>query len=302
METSDALVADMLEVARHAASKYHPQERDDLQQEAAIGALQAAAVFDPAKNVKFKTFAQLRARGAVVDAIRRLFGRAGQKNLQAVAFDDLQREPAAQASRIELDDYEEVEAALRLLDQRERLIVKSYWGVCGHQKKTFGEIAADLGVTESRVCQVYALILERLQAQNLDAPSPAVVFGRLRHTLAQPGTDAAVVSPTTTTLTPPKRSSAPRERNKVVVDPQRVRERQRWRAEGLRRGLSGAELAGFVGGHMRHRQPRQPKKPRQRLEFDCTPELKAEIERAAKQCGMSACSWIRLVVRRALAS
>ena len=46
-------------------------EYDDLVQDGALGALDAAERFDEAQGVKFETFAEGRIRGAMVDALRK---------------------------------------------------------------------------------------------------------------------------------------------------------------------------------------------------------------------------------------
>jgi RNA polymerase sigma factor FliA len=47
-------------------------DRDDLISEAQIGLIDAINRFDPAKNVKFETYASIRIRGAIVDYLRKL--------------------------------------------------------------------------------------------------------------------------------------------------------------------------------------------------------------------------------------
>src|SRR5689334_6120113 len=44
---------------------------EDLAQEAWIGVMEAAPAFDPDRNIKFKTFAERRALGSVLDAMRK---------------------------------------------------------------------------------------------------------------------------------------------------------------------------------------------------------------------------------------
>jgi len=47
-------------------------DRDDLLSEARIGLIDAINRFDPAKNVKFETYASIRIHGAIVDYLRKL--------------------------------------------------------------------------------------------------------------------------------------------------------------------------------------------------------------------------------------
>ena len=54
-----------------AARLAPPNLRDDARQEAWIGVIQAAHSFDVSKGIKFRTWASIRAHGAVRDLIRR---------------------------------------------------------------------------------------------------------------------------------------------------------------------------------------------------------------------------------------
>ena len=58
-------------VAERIASRLPPQvELDDLINAGAIGLLDAVGKFDPSKGVKFKTYAELRIRGSILDELR----------------------------------------------------------------------------------------------------------------------------------------------------------------------------------------------------------------------------------------
>src|SRR5688572_23824788 len=56
---------------RVASSMPHTIDLGDLVQDGMIGLIDAAHRFDPARGIKFETFAERRVRGAMIDALRR---------------------------------------------------------------------------------------------------------------------------------------------------------------------------------------------------------------------------------------
>ncbi len=71
----DALVMSHMRLARHAVDKIAASlpkhvDRDDLLESAMLGLIDAASRFDPGRNVQFSTYAMLRIRGAIFDALR----------------------------------------------------------------------------------------------------------------------------------------------------------------------------------------------------------------------------------------
>ena len=91
--------------------------KDDIKSAGMIGLLDAANKFDPTKNILFKTFAEYRIRGAILDEMRKLdwFSRTlrdKQNKIGRTIFDlelQLGRDPedheVAKAMNISLDDY-----------------------------------------------------------------------------------------------------------------------------------------------------------------------------------------------------
>ena len=83
---------------RVAASMPHSIELGDLVQDGMIGLIDAAHRFDESRGIKFETFAERRVRGAMIDALRRMPGRAAcagmRRELEAA------REDAAPRARI----------------------------------------------------------------------------------------------------------------------------------------------------------------------------------------------------------
>jgi len=142
---------------------------DEAYAAACEGVFEAAKSFDPAKQILFRTYAKRRVHGAIVDYVRALQGRKGQKqfcrlmtedendsgNLRsrhdALAIDD------TTGQDLENDEFWEV--ACVGLSATEKAIVTGYYRD-GHTMK---EVAEELGVCESRVSQINKHMLPRMR-------------------------------------------------------------------------------------------------------------------------------------------
>lgn len=94
--------------------------REDLASAGMAGLLDAANRFDPSKGFMFKTFAEQRIRGAILDEVRRMdwFSRSLRQKQQQLnrAIDQLEQqygrspeeEEIAQAMELSIDDYREL--------------------------------------------------------------------------------------------------------------------------------------------------------------------------------------------------
>jgi RNA polymerase sigma factor for flagellar operon FliA len=77
LEDRDALVMEFLPLVKYIAIRIAGRlpshvELDDLIDSGIIGLIDAAERFEPGRNVKFKTYAELRVRGAILDGLREL--------------------------------------------------------------------------------------------------------------------------------------------------------------------------------------------------------------------------------------
>ncbi len=222
-------------VAGVAAHYPSHTDREELAQAAALGLVEAARRYDGSRSVPFGSWASLRMRGAVVDAVRgldhaprsvrsaartaraaedELTGRLGRAateaetaeaagmtpselaslrarvhaslvlsldaptgssadgttvdTLGASIIDEAQLEPAELLAQREQHTY--LFDALECLPERMRAVVRGYF----LEGRTSAEIAAELGVTESRVSQLrtqaLALMRAGLEAQYAEAP------------------------------------------------------------------------------------------------------------------------------------
>lgn len=167
------------------------QERDDLVSAGTVGLINAVDRFDDSRGVPFEAFARQRIRGAVIDEVRgldtrgRMFWRRLRKGEVAaetagapLSLDRLAEngsEPAvadASAPLLEQDLWDDVGSALQDLPQRERDVIRRYYGGA----RTLREIGSELGVSEARVCQLHARAIAHLR-RSLTTPKPAFSAG-----------------------------------------------------------------------------------------------------------------------------
>ncbi|PYU98995.1 MAG: FliA/WhiG family RNA polymerase sigma factor [Acidobacteria bacterium] len=170
-------------------------EIDDLLGAGALGLLDAVEKFDPSRSVKFRTYAELRIRGAILDSLRgpadtelaeamnvtleqfyelssRIHGMTAPGSLQeAVSPDDdsvgeirddfaatpPEMDPFFQCHKAEVNQL--VQDAIDRLPRRERLVVALYY----YDEMTVKEIGKVLGVKESGVSQIRTKALHRLR-------------------------------------------------------------------------------------------------------------------------------------------
>ena len=140
-----------------------------------LGLVEAADRFDPSRGVPFDAFARRRVHGAVLDFLRaedplsrddRKKRRSGQSDAaepEFVDFDELaEDEDGSQPGRF---DEESVLVRMRVrsvvgtLPEADQRLLALYYG----EERTLREVGAELGVTESRICQRLSGILQKLR-------------------------------------------------------------------------------------------------------------------------------------------
>jgi len=177
--TSQQLVLDHLGLAAGIAAKMskrlpHHIDPRDLEQDARIGLMDAAAKFDASRRVSFGAYARRRIGGAIIDGLRRTdhLSRDARAKHRAEGSD-------APAAPLHLDGGDEIpgvllspehhavasernrviEDAVATLPRRWRIVLRSYY----HAGRTMREIGAGMGVNESRVSQIHKSALRRLR-------------------------------------------------------------------------------------------------------------------------------------------
>ncbi len=123
-----------------------------------LGLIQAVDGFDFARGNRFSTYATWAIRNVLVENERRFIRRRGHH----FALDE--ESVAARDSHV--DEYEREEAQnqrqslverwLGLLDERERRILVSRYGIGGTPKRTLVQIGQELGISKERVRQIEA--------------------------------------------------------------------------------------------------------------------------------------------------
>lgn len=195
---------------------------DDLISHAIMGLIDAVEKFDPGRDIKFETYASVRIRGAVLDALKSLdwkprsvqssaielrkayaklearFGRAAtdeevaeELGIDIDSLNDLLAD-IGQSSVLSLEelmacgdeydelaglspDFEDSPEYAAFVEEKKRLLAAAIDGLPDKEKLvislyykdglTLKEIAAVLGVTESRACQLHSKAVVRLHGK-----------------------------------------------------------------------------------------------------------------------------------------
>lgn len=170
-------------VARSAGRRIHESYRPDLISFGVIGLMDAIDKFDARVGVQFETYAARRIRGAMLDGMRasRWFPRGAEhrasRRIQEVVAVDFQTAqsphgyPLAEtlSDRVEslpgdeaelAAEHQEVVRAIDSLPQRERRVVLDYY----FERRRLAVIGAEMGISESRVCQLHRRALQVLRS------------------------------------------------------------------------------------------------------------------------------------------
>jgi RNA polymerase sigma factor for flagellar operon FliA len=123
------------------------------------GLVDAALRFDPSRGVTFATFARVRVRGAMIDALRRLRREAFLARPAAALLAGA-TPPSVDEETIDRQALAPLGPALSGLEPRERLVLDSIYGG-GRNLRSAG---AELGLSKSWTCRVHARALDRLRA------------------------------------------------------------------------------------------------------------------------------------------
>ena len=185
----EALLRKYLPFVRHLASKLVAKlpasvDIEDLEGAGRVGLLQAVKSFDPKMDNTFLTFCKHRIRGAMLDEIRAMdwIGRTYRaKGIELPSMDNFSKfcpEDGGMENPVDpvfdgvtADRKAEAEELVKwLLDRLCALDARIIWAYHGPESMTYKEIAAELRVSEGRVCHLYHRAIERIKkvAEKLD--------------------------------------------------------------------------------------------------------------------------------------
>jgi RNA polymerase sigma factor FliA len=169
-------------LAAHLSRFVPASYRGDLYGFGVIGLLDAIDKFKPEMGHSFKTYGAVRIRGAMSDGIRKLnwLPRGAQNRASRVietvvpvdfqtattpigvrlqdCLYDPQQESALDGLELKADHAEVVDA-VQTLPERERRVIRQYY----FERRRLAEIGKEMGVTESRVCQLHRAALVMLR-------------------------------------------------------------------------------------------------------------------------------------------
>lgn len=182
----EVLVERYVPFVRYMAGRLGPQVSPYLRPElfslGLLGLLDALDKFNPEVGVRFETYAGTRIRGAMHDGIRRMgpLPRGARQQASAMirsihpvdfqtatsargvrlqdCLEDLEQ-PSVFAGLERLADRQELQEAVEALPNRERIVIQRHY----YDGLYLKEIGAELGVTESRVCQIHRRALKMLE-------------------------------------------------------------------------------------------------------------------------------------------
>lgn len=158
--------------------------RADLYSFAAIGLMDAIDKFKPELGYRFETYASRRVRGAMSDGLRALdwlprgASERASRVIETIVPVDFKSARSPGGTRLEetladpvqgtlfdalelQSEHDEVAAAITELPEREQRIVVDHY----YERRKLAEIGKDMGITESRVCQLHRRALRILEAK-----------------------------------------------------------------------------------------------------------------------------------------
>jgi RNA polymerase sigma factor for flagellar operon FliA len=153
LEKRDELVLSHLTEVHFIARRIHERLPvfvllEDLVHSGVLGLLEATLKFDSTRNIQFKTFAQFRIRGAILDSLRELES----------APADSEESSFAQCLRSEMRQH--LAQAMSNLSPRENQILSLYY----FEQLTMQEIASILDLKNSRISQIHSAAIAKLRA------------------------------------------------------------------------------------------------------------------------------------------
>jgi RNA polymerase sigma factor (sigma-70 family) len=159
MSVSDEQIVEGLSMVRRMAARYRgtPLGADDAYGVGSLALVEAARRFDPDNGAPFLGYAFLRVRGAMADACRA--GHRGVRQDREVVCDPRDFCEIGDLRMMRPEGHIDLVAAIGRLRRRLRMVLLRHASGEPHT-----QIAADMGVTESRVSQLLSTARRRVRA------------------------------------------------------------------------------------------------------------------------------------------
>lgn len=162
-----ALILEYFYLVEYAVTKkYHIREsdsdHDNAMSDATFGLCEAARTWKDGKST-FKTWAITRIKGAIIDGFRKRLGRINYKkrptNISLDSFEDHENDIEYELSKTKKDSPIDVEKIFKLLNSREREIVRlKFWDGLG-----FDELSKRFKITEAKMILIMMGIYKKLR-------------------------------------------------------------------------------------------------------------------------------------------
>lgn len=151
---------------------------DDLASAGMVGLIDAVDRYEPDRGVPFEAYAILRIRGAILDELRSATGGRRADNPVQLSLDEMleigdHTLPAVDergAQRAEEDTAQRVKSALLFLPERQREVIRRYYG----DALTLRETGLKMGISEARACQLHGRAIENLRRALLPQRAAAI--------------------------------------------------------------------------------------------------------------------------------
>lgn len=171
MPTARQLIDENLDLVKYravAAASRFGDEYGEYMTSGYIGLVDAAKRFEPGRGVRFRTFAQSRVDGAILDQVRNQYGRKRSRRHRTLsrtrsicaADDFVCVQPVA-----EIEERDEIDAlARRLCPQNDQIgvVVRAF-----AEGKTYKQAGLMIGTSESRVSKLVETVIRPLLRDHL---------------------------------------------------------------------------------------------------------------------------------------
>ena len=169
----DRLIRHNLRLVAHVAKKYYaaPDAQDDLISIGTIGLIKAVDTFDPARRIRFASYASQCVENEIRMHLRKARRSAGTVSLQSPLDDEggqltladaLPDETVMEEDCERRDEAARLRALLATLPRRDRTLLELRYGLNGAPALTQQQAAARLGISRSYVSRLEKRAMEQI--------------------------------------------------------------------------------------------------------------------------------------------